>query len=73
MKSKLIGMEISKKKMSLLEYYKLLLSKVSFNRELLHKEYQKGLKYLSLDEQAELNWWLNFNQKNNWFDKTAKS
>ena len=62
----------NKKKTTMLEYYKILLGKVSFNKELLQKEYQKGLKYLSLDEQAELNWWLDFNQKNNWFNKIAK-
>lgn len=47
-----------KNTMSTLEYCKLLLDKISFNKELFNKEYQKGLKYLSSSEKAELKEWL---------------
>lgn len=49
------------KTMTMLEYCKLLLSKISFNKELLNKEYQKGIKYLSPSEQVELKQWLRLN------------
>ncbi|WP_424964350.1 hypothetical protein [Ekhidna sp.] len=47
-----------KSTMTMLEYCKLLLSKISFNDELLKKEYQKGLKYLNPKDQEELKQWL---------------
>ena len=43
---------------SFLEYYKLVLSKVSFDAALLQKEYKKALKYLSNHEQQEFERWL---------------
>lgn len=47
--------------MTMLEYCKLLLGKISFSQELLNKEYQKGLKYLTQTEQVELKQWLRLN------------
>ncbi|MEQ6168790.1 MULTISPECIES: hypothetical protein [Ekhidna] len=47
-----------KSTMTMLEYCKLLLNKISFNDELLKKEYQKGLKYLNPKDQEELKQWL---------------
>ncbi len=49
--------------MTMLEYCKILLSKMSFSPELLNKEYQKGLKYLTQSEQIELKQWLHHNGK----------
>ena len=46
-----------KSTMTMLEYCKLLLNKISFNDELLKKEYQKGLKYLNPKDQEELKQW----------------
>ena len=42
-----------------LEYYKLILSKVSFDKSLLMKEYRKALKFLNPSEQQNLTSWLN--------------
>ena len=47
-----------KNTMTMLQYCKLLLSKISFSDELLKKEYQKGLKYLNPKDQEELKQWL---------------
>jgi len=44
-----------------LEYYKLILSKVSFDRSLLMKEYRKALKILNPNEQQNLTAWLRSN------------
>ncbi len=46
------------KTMTMLEYCKYLLDKISFDPELLEKEYQKGLKYLSPADQVELKHWI---------------
>ncbi len=45
-------------KTSMLEYVKLILSKVSFDRKLFRKEYRKGLGWLSSNEAGELKSWL---------------
>lgn len=44
-------------KTSLLEYYKLIISKVSFDPQLILKEYQKALRVLNGSESAELRRW----------------
>ena len=44
--------------MTMLEYCKYLLDKLSFDPELLEKEYRKGLKYLSPADQVELKQWI---------------
>ena len=44
-------------KTSLLEYYKLIISKVSFDPQLILKEYQKALRVLNGTEGAELRRW----------------
>ena len=43
---------------SFLDYYKLVLDKVSFEQELFRKEYQKAMKRLLDYERDELNRWL---------------
>ncbi len=45
-------------KESFLEYTKYILEKVSFDVELLKKEYKKSLKILKRDEILQLNSWL---------------
>lgn len=45
-------------KTSFLEYYKMILSKVSFDRQLLMKEYRKALQMLKGAEADELSQWL---------------
>ncbi len=45
-------------KRSMLEYSKLILSKVSFHPELLKKEYRKALAQLTKEEAKELTDWL---------------
>lgn len=42
-----------------LDYYKLILDKVSFQQELFRKEYRKAMDRLTESEQHELNNWLN--------------
>ena len=44
--------------MSFLEYYKLILEKVSFSQELFAKEYRKARRSLSSDEVKKLEGWL---------------
>lgn len=44
-------------KTSFLDYYKLILSKVSFDQQLLRKEYTKALNLLDQSEVQELNHW----------------
>jgi len=45
-------------KESFLEYTKYILQKVSFDIELLRKEYKKSLKTLKTDEISQLNSWI---------------
>lgn len=45
-------------KRSMLEYCKLILSKISFDRKLFRKEYRKTFGYLQPEEQSELKKWL---------------
>lgn len=45
-------------KTSFLDYYKLILKKVSFDSGLLAKEYQKAVKALQPDEVEEFQQWL---------------
>jgi len=48
-------------KASFLEYYKLILRKVSFDNRLSLKEYKKAKRHLSNDEYLELsNWFRNY-------------
>ncbi len=53
-------------KLSMLEYFKILLKKVRFDNILFKKEYRKSLQYLEPDEQTELKLWLR--QGNNSLD-----
>ncbi|UII33590.1 MULTISPECIES: hypothetical protein [Fulvivirga] len=48
-------------KTSMLEYYKIVLRKVSFHPQLFRKEYRKALFYLTEDESLELKLWLRGN------------
>lgn len=45
-------------KTTMLEYYKLILKKVSFYPRLFRKEYKKALLYLTEDESRQLKGWL---------------
>ena len=45
-------------KTSILEYCKLVLKKISFNRRLFRKEYKKTFGYLDLEDQSKLKQWL---------------
>lgn len=45
-------------KNSMLEYVKIILSKVSFDKKLFRKEYKKALGWLSRNEVSELKIWL---------------
>ena len=45
-------------KKTFLEYYKLILAKVSFDISLLKKEYQKAIQLLNENELLDLNNWL---------------
>jgi hypothetical protein len=44
-------------KTSMLEYCKLILKKISFNRKLFLKEYKKSLKHLAPEEKVHLRKW----------------
>lgn len=44
-------------KTSMLEYCKIILRKISFNRKLFLKEYRKSFRYLGPDEQAHFRRW----------------
>lgn len=44
-------------KKSMLDYCKLILSKVSFDKRLLRKEYRKSMMWLSIHEQYHLRQW----------------
>ncbi len=45
-------------KTSMLEYCKIILRKMSFNRTLFRKEYKKSLTYLNPEDQDKLKHWL---------------
>lgn len=45
-------------KKSFLDYYKLILEKVSFDPYLFHKEYKKALNTINKDESVHLKRWL---------------
>lgn len=45
-------------KTSMLEYGKIILSKICFDRKLFRKEYRKILGYLTKNEQRELKYWI---------------
>lgn len=45
-------------KMSMLDYCKLILSKVSFDKRLLRKEYRKSMRWLTVPERYHLRQWL---------------
>ena len=45
-------------KTPLLNYYKTILAKVSFDRELFTREYDKAIKYLNIVELDDLNKWI---------------
>lgn len=48
--------------MSMLEYFKLILSKVSFDRKIFLKEYRKSKNWLNESELRELKFWLRKNK-----------
>jgi hypothetical protein len=45
-------------KKTILEYTKMILSKVSFDKQLLKKEYKKAIKSLNISDKIELNSWM---------------
>jgi hypothetical protein len=45
-------------KVSMLEYCKIILEKLSFNRTLFHKEYKKSFRYLQPEERVEFKRWV---------------
>ena len=45
-------------KLSMLEYYKVILTKISFDKKLFKKEYKKAIKHLDDDERAALKNWV---------------
>lgn len=45
-------------KTSMLDYCKLVLTKISFSKTLFQKEYKKSLKFLSKDEVREFKQWV---------------
>jgi hypothetical protein len=49
-------------KTSMLEYSKMILSKVSFNRKIFRKEYRKSKQWLNQQEVYELRGWLRSNK-----------
>ena len=54
--------KIVEMKTSFLDYYKLILEKVSFDENLLQKEYQKALNRINEYEQRELENWIQSNK-----------
>lgn len=48
----------TKEKSTFLHYYKTILEKVSFDRQLFNKEYHKAVNTLSQEERAALNGWI---------------
>jgi hypothetical protein len=47
----------------MIDYYKTIMDKFTFDRNLFRKEYRKSLQYLSTEDQAELKEWLRTNVK----------
>jgi hypothetical protein len=45
-------------KLSMLEYSKIILSKISFDRRLFRKEYKKAFRYLDSNERKALKLWV---------------
>jgi len=45
----------------MLEYCKMILGKVSFDKTLFKKEFYKAIKYLSSNERIDLRVWINYN------------
>lgn len=56
-------------KTSFLDYYKIILEKVSFDQQLLRREYRKALAVLTNKEQSDLRFWLN---KKGFFSESKK-
>jgi len=54
--------KISAMKTSFATYYKTILQKVSFDRQLFKKEYKKALQSISQDEVDDFNQWMRQNQ-----------
>jgi len=52
---------LNRMKTTFLDYYKMILEKVSFSKELLIKEYQKALRTLEPKEAGDLNHWIKMN------------
>ena len=44
--------------MTYLDYYRTILTKVSFDAYLFHKEYHKAIRDLNVQEMSELNQWI---------------
>lgn len=57
------------KSSSFLKYYQLILEKVSFDEDLLTKEYKKALKAISQPDQLQLHQWMT---KKGLMDKVAE-
>jgi hypothetical protein len=51
-------MGVRKFKLSMLEYSKIILSKISFDRRLFRKEYKKAFRYLDNNERSVLRQWV---------------
>jgi hypothetical protein len=51
-------MDGRKFKRSMLDYCKIILAKLSFDRRLFKKEYKKSFNYLRPDEQSQLKKWI---------------
>jgi len=51
-------MKEGKSKLTMLDYCKTILEKMSFNKTLFKKEYRKSFAYLNRTEQSELKAWL---------------
>jgi hypothetical protein len=45
-------------KLSMLEYSKVILSKISFDKKLFRKEYKKAFRYLDKDDRVALKHWV---------------
>lgn len=58
-------------KISMFEYCKLILEKLSFSRTLFKKEYKKAFKYLKPDEHAKLKEWVRERFGGNIFSTTG--
>ena len=51
-------MDAGKYSLNMLEYAKVILSKMSFDKRLFKKEYKKAFKYLNSDERLVLKQWV---------------